>query len=143
MKVLLLEEVENLGEAGEIVTVKDGYGRNFLIPRGLARIATEGVVKAWQEERRQAALDKKERKMEQERRRLENQYKNAAKSMQILNHSKLSSTLRSLSKKQLRHVEQTRVDPQTGAVQLVPAYSKDGATGGTSAAASKRAKKKR
>lgn len=55
MKVLLLEEVENLGEAGEIVTVKDGYGRNFLIPRGLARIATDGVVRAWQEERRQAS----------------------------------------------------------------------------------------
>ena len=55
MKVLLLEEVENLGEAGEIVTVKDGYGRNFLIPRGFARIATAGVVKAWQEERRQSS----------------------------------------------------------------------------------------
>ena len=55
MKVLLLEEVENLGEAGEIVTVKDGYGRNFLIPRGKARIATNGVVKSWQEERRQAS----------------------------------------------------------------------------------------
>jgi len=55
MKVLLLEEVENLGEAGEIVTVKDGYGRNFLIPRGMARIATGGVVKAWKEERRQAS----------------------------------------------------------------------------------------
>ena len=55
MKVLLLEEVENLGEAGEIVTVKDGYGRNFLIPRGLARLATTGLVKAWQEERKQAS----------------------------------------------------------------------------------------
>ncbi len=55
MKVLLLEEVENLGEAGEIVTVKDGYGRNFLIPRGMARLATGGIVKAWKEERRQAS----------------------------------------------------------------------------------------
>lgn len=55
MKVLLLEEVENLGEAGEIVDVKDGYGQNFLIPRGLARMATNGVVKAWKEERRQAS----------------------------------------------------------------------------------------
>ncbi|MDE2995423.1 MAG: 50S ribosomal protein L9 [Bacteroidota bacterium] len=55
MKVLLLEEVENLGEAGQIVTVKDGYGRNFLIPRGVARLASDGVVKAWQEERRQSS----------------------------------------------------------------------------------------
>lgn len=55
MKVLLLEEMDNLGEAGEIVDVKDGYGRNFLIPRGLAKMATNGVVKAWQEERRQAS----------------------------------------------------------------------------------------
>lgn len=55
MKVLLLEEMENLGEAGDIVDVKDGYGRNFLIPRGMAKMATSGVVKAWQEERRQAS----------------------------------------------------------------------------------------
>ncbi|MDA0682890.1 MAG: 50S ribosomal protein L9 [Bacteroidetes bacterium] len=55
MKVLLLEDVDNLGEAGSIVTVKDGYGRNFLIPRGFARIATSNVVKAWQEERRQSS----------------------------------------------------------------------------------------
>ncbi len=55
MKVLLLEEMDNLGEAGEIVDVKDGYGRNYLIPRGLAKMATNGVVKAWQEERRQAS----------------------------------------------------------------------------------------
>ena len=55
MKVLLLEDVENLGEAGNIVSVKDGYGRNFLIPRGWARIATSNVVKAWEEERRQSS----------------------------------------------------------------------------------------
>jgi len=55
MKVLLLEDVENLGEAGQIVSVKDGYGRNFLIPKGWARLATGNVVKAWEEERRQAS----------------------------------------------------------------------------------------
>jgi len=55
MKVLLLEDVENLGEAGNIVSVKDGYGRNFLIPRGWARLATSNVVKAWEEERRQSS----------------------------------------------------------------------------------------
>ncbi|QXD14483.1 50S ribosomal protein L9 [Rhodocaloribacter litoris] len=55
MKVLLLQDVENLGNEGDIVTVKDGYGRNYLIPRGLARLATPSLVKAWKEERRQAA----------------------------------------------------------------------------------------
>lgn len=53
MKVILLQEVDNLGAAGTVVTVKDGYGRNFLIPRGLARIATSGQLRAVQEEARQ------------------------------------------------------------------------------------------
>lgn len=41
MQVILLEKVVNLGNLGEIVKVKDGYARNFLIPTGLARRATE------------------------------------------------------------------------------------------------------
>jgi large subunit ribosomal protein L9 len=40
MKVILLKEVGNLGEIGDTVDVADGYGRNFLIPRGLAAAAT-------------------------------------------------------------------------------------------------------
>jgi large subunit ribosomal protein L9 len=55
MKVILLKEVDNLGEEGEIVSVKDGYGRNYLIPQGLALMATAGTIKARQEELRQAA----------------------------------------------------------------------------------------
>jgi large subunit ribosomal protein L9 len=45
MEVLLLKDVEQLGEAGEIKRVANGYARNFLIPRGLAVIATSGAVK--------------------------------------------------------------------------------------------------
>ena len=45
MKVLLLEDVINLGLAGDVVTVADGYGRNYLIPRGLAKVATAGSLK--------------------------------------------------------------------------------------------------
>lgn len=45
MKVLLLKDVYNLGRAGEIKKVADGYGRNFLIPQGLAIPATAGSVK--------------------------------------------------------------------------------------------------
>lgn len=45
MKVILKEEVDNLGLAGDVVDVADGYGRNFLIPRGKAIIATKGAMK--------------------------------------------------------------------------------------------------
>lgn len=55
MQVILLKEVEKLGEEGEIVSVKNGYGRNYLIPQGLARLATPGAIKAQKEEERQAS----------------------------------------------------------------------------------------
>jgi len=42
MDVILREDVEKLGQAGQVVTVKDGYARNFLLPRGLAYPATDG-----------------------------------------------------------------------------------------------------
>jgi large subunit ribosomal protein L9 len=46
MKVLLTQDVFNLGHAGEVKTVAAGYGRNFLLPRGMAVLATEGAVKS-------------------------------------------------------------------------------------------------
>ena len=55
MKLLLLQDVDNLGEEGEIVTVNDGYGRNYLIPKRLARIASDGLVKHRKEIDRQRA----------------------------------------------------------------------------------------
>ncbi len=42
MEVILRQTVSNVGRAGEIVTVKNGYGRNYLIPQGLAYLATSG-----------------------------------------------------------------------------------------------------
>lgn len=45
MKVLLKEDVENIGYAGEVHSVSNGYGRNFLIPQGLAVLATPGMMK--------------------------------------------------------------------------------------------------
>ena len=45
MEVLLLKDVEQLGETGDIKKVADGYARNYLIPRGLATIATPGAIK--------------------------------------------------------------------------------------------------
>jgi len=55
MDVILLKDVEHLGEAGEIHEVADGYGRNYLIPQGLARVATDGVVRHQREVQRQQA----------------------------------------------------------------------------------------
>ena len=55
MDLILLRDVDNLGAEGEVVTVKDGYGRNYLIPQGMAVMATKGAVKARQEEVRQKA----------------------------------------------------------------------------------------
>ena len=45
MQVILRKDVQNVGEAGDVVTVKDGYARNFLIPQNFAEIATEGALK--------------------------------------------------------------------------------------------------
>jgi len=45
VKVILVKDVKNVGKAGEIVNVSDGYGRNYLLPRGLAIEATESNVK--------------------------------------------------------------------------------------------------
>lgn len=43
MKIILTHEVEKLGQPGDVVTVKDGYGRNYLIPRGYATAWTKGA----------------------------------------------------------------------------------------------------
>jgi large subunit ribosomal protein L9 len=56
MQVILMEKVANLGELGEVVKVKDGYARNFLIPQGKAKRATESNLKAF--EARRAELEK-------------------------------------------------------------------------------------
>jgi large subunit ribosomal protein L9 len=45
MKVILKSEVDNVGLPGDVVEVADGYGRNFLIPRGMAILATKGAMK--------------------------------------------------------------------------------------------------
>ena len=45
MKVILKSEVDNLGLPGDVVDVADGYGRNYLLPRGLAIVATKGAMK--------------------------------------------------------------------------------------------------
>ena len=51
MQIILLEKVANLGGLGEVVKVKDGYARNFLIPSGAARRATASAVKEFEVKR--------------------------------------------------------------------------------------------
>lgn len=55
MKVLLLKDVYKLGRAGEVKRVADGYGRNFLLPQGLAVLATSGALKQAERIRAEAA----------------------------------------------------------------------------------------
>jgi len=56
MQVILLEKVVNLGNLGEVVRVRDGYARNFLIPQKMARRATDAALKEF--EARRAELEK-------------------------------------------------------------------------------------
>lgn len=54
MKIILRKEHEKLGQVGSVVEVKDGYARNYLIPRGIAYPASEGSTRALEEEKKQA-----------------------------------------------------------------------------------------
>ena len=55
MRVILIEDVANLGYVNDVVTVKDGYGRNFLIPQKKAVIASESALKVLAEDMKQRA----------------------------------------------------------------------------------------
>ncbi|MEO6488104.1 MAG: 50S ribosomal protein L9 [Thermoanaerobaculia bacterium] len=62
MKVILTEEIRGLGTRGDTVTVKDGYARNYLLPKNLAREATTGNMKSIEQERKKwAALANEEK----------------------------------------------------------------------------------
>jgi large subunit ribosomal protein L9 len=67
MQVVLLERVAKLGQMGEVVSVKDGYGRNFLLPQGKALRATEGNLKRFETERAQLEARNLEAKAEAEK----------------------------------------------------------------------------
>jgi large subunit ribosomal protein L9 len=71
MKVILTEDIKNLGTTGTIQEVKNGYARNYLLPRGLAKPATPGTVKLI--EQKKAADEKKIARAEEENRALAGQ----------------------------------------------------------------------
>jgi len=64
MKVILADDVETLGQKGDIVNVADGYARNFLVPKGLAFTATKGALKQ-AELMRKARADREQRVKEE------------------------------------------------------------------------------
>ena len=66
MEIILLERVENLGQMGDLVSVKPGYARNFLLPKGKALRATEENKKRFENERAQLEADNLSRKGEAE-----------------------------------------------------------------------------
>jgi len=68
MKVLLLQEVKGVGEAGQVKEVAEGYARNYLIPKKLAVAATPAALK--EHEQRQAAEKKRQAKIDEEMREL-------------------------------------------------------------------------
>ncbi len=64
MEIILLERVENLGQMGDVVTVKDGYARNFLLPRKKALRATENNKKMFEAQKAQLEAENLKRKEE-------------------------------------------------------------------------------
>ena len=64
MQVILKKDVQNLGEQGELVTVKDGYARNYLLPQNFAEIATKGALQ--NREHNLARIQAKQEKLHQE-----------------------------------------------------------------------------
>ncbi len=66
MKIILKEDVENLGQPGDVVEVKDGYARNFLIPRQFALRATPSNLKVYEQEKQRIEVERDKGKREAE-----------------------------------------------------------------------------
>ena len=89
-----------------------------------ARKEAKELASELDQEKRQEILRRKERRLENEKRRAENELKAVERSAQTLNFNKVGVTLKAMSKKQLRQIKKSRVNPKTGVVEYVPAYSK-------------------
>lgn len=79
MSVILTQDVDNVGRAGEIVKVKPGYGRNFLLPRGLALAATSGNVAQLEHHRR--AIEREQAKVREQHEKVAAQLKQTSVSI--------------------------------------------------------------
>lgn len=81
MKVILREDIDTLGKCGEVVEVKDGYGRNFLLPRNFAVAASRGNLKAIDEIKLQKEL--RDRKLMKESERIKNRIEKASLTAEV------------------------------------------------------------
>ena len=111
MDVILKEDIKNLGEIGDVVSVKPGYGRNFLVPQGKAVFATADNLK-------QLELQKEELKQKQEQEL--SILRDKAKQFEVLNPDHHIATIS--SKKELKM--QIKIEKGTG-YRPVPIQSKD------------------
>lgn len=68
MKVVLRKRVPKLGEAGDVLAVKPGFARNYLVPQGLARVASPENIRAIEDERRRSAEEARKNYLEAKRR---------------------------------------------------------------------------
>lgn len=66
MKVILKDDIQGLGKAGQIINVKDGYARNFLLPRGLALIADEKNMKLLEYQKKKIEEEAKKKRQDAE-----------------------------------------------------------------------------
>lgn len=74
MKVILLKDIKKIGKAGDVIEASDGYARNYLIPRGLAKEGTSSNLK--ERDKKKAAEDKKKEEEKEEARKLAEKIEN-------------------------------------------------------------------
>ena len=79
LNVILTRDVENLGRAGELVKVKPGYGRNYLLPRGFALLATRGNIAQLEHQKR--AIAEQQKKIQADQQKIANILKDTAVSI--------------------------------------------------------------
>ncbi|MEK7553481.1 MAG: 50S ribosomal protein L9 [Patescibacteria group bacterium] len=108
MKVIILQDIKGIGKKFDVKEIKDGYAKNFLIPRGLAKIATNAAVKEL--ETKKSALEKKEKELKIK---LESLVKNLAHREFVfsLNTGKKGEVFGSITKDDIK----TRIDADTNA----------------------------
>jgi hypothetical protein len=120
-------KVRTQKRASSLVTTSVNNNTKTWEARQQVRLQRQEAL-ALQEELKQqrilALREKRERREENETRRSEKEFASASRNVQTLNINKLGSTLKSLSKKQLRQIKKTRVNSKTGAVEYVSAYAK-------------------
>jgi large subunit ribosomal protein L9 len=93
MKVILKEDVEKLGKCGEVVVVKDGFGRNYLIPRNLAIPATKGNLRAIDQVTKQKELRENKKRRTDEKLKIQIEKISCTAEVQVGEEDKIFGTV--------------------------------------------------